>query len=48
MDEQEQQEQKPQGYITLKQNGQQWEVDSNVANWEWHILQIAAQIKRTL
>ncbi len=47
MDE-ETQVQNPIGYITLAQDGDTWKVDTNVANWEWHILQIAAAIKKNL
>ena len=38
----------PKLHITLYPNEKGWAVDSNVPNWEWHILKIAAEIKKTL
>lgn len=38
----------PKPYITFASDGKAWSVDTNVQNWEWHILKIAAEIKKTL
>lgn len=38
----------PQAHITFTASDKGWAVDSNVQNWEWHILKIAAEIKKTL
>lgn len=41
-------QQQPVPFITFTQIDGGWQVDTNVQIWEWHILQIAAAIKKNL